>query len=79
MKIFSKVYFQPIHLLPFYKNTLNITPGSLPLTEKIANEILTIPLYPNMTTEEKDYLINNGHLSILKVVLALSEKILKVC
>jgi perosamine synthetase len=59
MKIFSKVYFQPIHLLPFYKNTLNITPGSLPLTEKIANEILTIPLYPNMTTEEKDYLINS--------------------
>ena len=30
--------------------------NSLPLTEMISQQILTLPLYPNMTSEEKIYL-----------------------
>ena len=55
-QIFSKVYFNPIHLTNFYKNRLKTKEGMLPITEKISNEVLTIPLYPNMTKEEKNYL-----------------------
>jgi len=57
-KIFSKVYFDPIHLTDFYKEKIkkNI---SLPITENISERILTLPMYPNMTHEEKEYLINS--------------------
>jgi perosamine synthetase len=55
--IFSKIYFQSIHQTHFYtkfnlNNTLNVT-------EMISKQVLTIPLYPNMTHEEKDYLVSS--------------------
>ena len=58
-KIFSKVYFSPIHLTDFYKNKFGTSENQLPITEKVSNEILTLPLYPNMTSEEKTYLIDS--------------------
>jgi len=58
-KIFSKVYFYPIHLTDFYKNNVEVEPNSLQVTEKIADIVLTIPLYPNMTNDEKNYLIES--------------------
>jgi perosamine synthetase len=58
-KIFSKVYFPPIHLTDFYKNKFGTASNQLPVTEKISNEILTLPLYPNMTSEEISYLTNS--------------------
>jgi len=57
-KIFSKVYFEPIHLTPFYKDQVPNT-SKLPVTEEISSKILTLPLYPNMTYEEKQYLISS--------------------
>ena len=58
-KIFSKVYFSPIHLTDFYKSKYGYDENSLPLTEKISQEVLTLPLYPNMTNEEKTYLVES--------------------
>ena len=57
-KIFCKIYFSPIHLTKFYQNKID-TNYSLPNTEEISNLVLTLPLFPNMTLEEKDYLINS--------------------
>jgi len=56
-RIFSKVYFSPIHLTSFYKSRSDHL-ESLPVTEKVSREILTLPMYPNMTAEEKDFLID---------------------
>ena len=50
--IMSKVYFQPIHLTKFYKKSFGFKGGELPVTEKISKDILTLPLYPNMTKIE---------------------------
>jgi len=58
-RIFSKVFFEPIHLTPFYSKKFDLKEGILPITEKISNTILTLPIYPNMTSEEKDYLANS--------------------
>jgi dTDP-4-amino-4,6-dideoxygalactose transaminase len=58
-KIFSKVYFNPIHLTSFYREKFGTRSGTLPRTEKIANEVLTLPLYPNMISEEKDYITSS--------------------
>jgi len=58
LKIFCKVYFDPIHEMQFYKN-MNNNQLSLPMTKKISDEILTLPLYPNMTYEEINYLVDS--------------------
>ena len=58
-KIFSKVYFQPIHLTDFYMKNFETKLNSLPVTEMISDQVLTLPLYPNMTSEEKEYLISS--------------------
>jgi perosamine synthetase len=57
--IFSKIYFNPIHLTDFYRNKFRMEENSLPVTELISQQILTIPLYPNMNLEEKKYLIDS--------------------
>jgi perosamine synthetase len=55
-RIFSKIYFKPIHLTSFYQKNLGMNKCSLPMTETISDQVLTLPLYPNMTMEEKEYL-----------------------
>ena len=56
--IMTKVYFNPIHLTTFYKEKFNYKQGDLPKTEKISEKILKIPLYPNLTKKEMDYIID---------------------
>ena len=56
-QIFSKVYFTPIHNTSFYRQKFGNNENSLPITEKISEQVLTLPLYPNMTAEEKDLLV----------------------
>ena len=55
-KIFSKVYFEPIHKTSFYSKNNKL---ELPKTEQISGQVLTLPLYPNMTKDEIEYLINS--------------------
>lgn len=58
-RIFSKIYFNPIHLTSFYREKFGMNKGTLPITEKIADQVLTLPMYPNMTIEEKTYLVES--------------------
>ena len=53
--ITTKVYFHPVHLTHFYKNELNYY-CKLPVTEEISKQVLTLPMYPSLTTEEMDYI-----------------------
>lgn len=46
----------PPHLSEAY-GYLGMKPGDLPITERYANEVLSIPLYNGMTEEEQDYVI----------------------
>src|SRR3989344_1489191 len=47
-------YPMPLHLQPAYKN-LDYKKGDFPVAEKISEEILSIPLYPEMTQEQVEY------------------------
>ena len=58
-RIFSKIYFNPIHLTEFYKKRFGSETNSLPVTERISQQVLTLPIYPNMNMEEKNYLIES--------------------
>lgn len=51
----SKVYFHPVHQTNFYKEKLGYN-TSLPVTEKVAEEIITLPMFPTITDEEIDYI-----------------------
>ena len=53
--IMTKVYFYPVHLTDFYRNGLGYN-CQLPATERLSSEVLTLPLYPTLTTEEIDYI-----------------------
>ena len=58
-RIFSKVYFSPIHKTKLYKEKYPNIDNELPVTNLISNQVLTLPLYPNMTNEEKNLLVNS--------------------
>jgi perosamine synthetase len=58
-KIFSKVYFPPIHKTEFYKEKYPNIDNELSVTNLISSQVLTLPLYPNMTNEEKNLLVNS--------------------
>ncbi len=51
-------YPVPVHLQESYRECREQS-KYLPLTEKLAGEIVSLPLYPELTDEEVDYIINN--------------------
>lgn len=55
--IMSKIYFPPVHMTAFYRGMYDSV--HLPVTEKVSEDILTIPLYPSMTDEEIGYVIDS--------------------
>lgn len=57
MGIASKVYFDPVHKYSVFQN-LGYTEVNLPTTELLASQVLTLPMYPNMTDDEIDYIAN---------------------
>lgn len=59
LDIGTSVHFIPVHMHPYYRKTFGCNEGDLPVTEKIFNEILSIPLYPGMTEDDVEYIINS--------------------
>ena len=53
--IMAKVYFVPVHTSHYYKEVLKVKPH-IPVTEHVASKVLTLPMYPGLTTEEMDYM-----------------------
>ncbi|MBN1153240.1 MAG: DegT/DnrJ/EryC1/StrS family aminotransferase [Dehalococcoidia bacterium] len=48
----SKVYFSPVHLTAFYRERFGYSPGSLPGTERLSDEVLSLPIWPAMAEDE---------------------------
>ena len=53
----------PIHRQPAYSE-LNLAPGSLPITEQLCSEVLSLPIFPELTKEQQDRVI-----TVLKTLL----------
>ena len=45
-------HYKPIHQMSLYKKSIK-----LPITEKIAKEIVTVPIHPNLTHSQIDYIV----------------------
>jgi len=48
----SSVHWMPLHMHPYYEHTFDYAPGDLPMAASLYNEIITLPLYPDMTEED---------------------------
>jgi UDP-4-amino-4-deoxy-L-arabinose-oxoglutarate aminotransferase len=52
------LHFKAVHLHRYYKNNVTIPPGSLGNTEWNSRRILSLPLFPDMTHENVDHVVN---------------------
>jgi perosamine synthetase len=54
----ASVHFDPpVHLQFFYQKTYKYKKGDFPITEKTSKSIVTLPMYPQLTKKELDYII----------------------
>ena len=53
--IMSKIFFEPVHLSKFYSKNMN-KKSSLPKTEKISQQVLTLPMYPSLTKHDMNFI-----------------------
>ncbi len=53
----TSVHFIPIHMHPFYQQELGVKPGDFPVTDRAFSRMVSMPLYPRMTTQDVDYVI----------------------
>lgn len=51
-------HYDAVHLFSYYRNTFGYKPGDFPNTENIASRIVSLPLFPWMTFEEQDRVID---------------------
>jgi UDP-4-amino-4,6-dideoxy-N-acetyl-beta-L-altrosamine transaminase len=54
--IFPQVHYVPTHLMPYYKQ-FGWKKGDFPISEAYYAKCLSLPLYPSLTNEEQDYII----------------------
>jgi len=55
----TSVIFEPIHLTQFYRKKFGYKKGLLKNTEKISDEVLTLPMFPHLKNEEMNYIIDS--------------------
>lgn len=56
-KIFSQVLYIPAHTMPYYK-ALGWKEGDCPIAEEYYSKCLALPMYPSLTDEEQQYVID---------------------
>lgn len=54
--IFAQVHYIPVHLMPYYKQQ-GCKQGDFPYAEKYYSRCLSLPMYPTLTQEEQDFVI----------------------
>ncbi len=54
----ASVHFEPpVHLQPYYMKNYKTKKGDLPVTEKLSESIITLPMYPTMKKSDLDFII----------------------
>ena len=53
----TSVQYYPLHLMSYYKNKFKIKDKEYPVSNKLKDEILCLPIFPTMSTKQIDYVI----------------------
>lgn len=53
--IATSVHWMPLHMHPYYRQTLSYKPSDCPFAASLYPELITLPLYPDLTPEEVKY------------------------
>lgn len=56
-KVFAQIHYIPCHLMPYYKE-LGWKEGDRPLSEMYYKHCISLPMYPTLTDEEQNYVID---------------------
>lgn len=54
--IFAQVHYIPVHLMPYYQS-LGWKRGDMPISEEYYRYCLSLPMYPTLSDEEQQYII----------------------
>ena len=57
--IATSVHFIPLHLMPFYQREYGYKRGDFPIAERVFEDIVSLPIYPQLTEKQLDYIIKN--------------------
>lgn len=55
----TSIHYPPIHLFKYYRDRFGYKPGMLPLTEKVWERELTLPIYPTMVPDDVKYVADS--------------------
>lgn len=58
INIIVQIHYIPIHLMPYYQSLGN-KEGDMPVAEEYYRNCMSIPLYPNLTDKEQDFVIKS--------------------
>lgn len=47
----------PLHLQPAFRKASGFKEGDFPVAERISHRVISLPMHPDLTTEEQDYII----------------------
>lgn len=53
----TSVHFIPVHLHPYYRETFGFKKGDFPITEEAYEHVISLPLYPKMSDENVEHVI----------------------
>jgi UDP-4-amino-4,6-dideoxy-N-acetyl-beta-L-altrosamine transaminase len=56
--IFCQVHYIPVHLMPYYRQ-FGWNKGDFPLAESYYDQCLSLPMYPALTNEQQDFVIQS--------------------
>ncbi len=54
----AQVHYIPVHLHPYYKNTLGADEGLCPVAEEAYRNILSIPMFPSLERDDMHYVVS---------------------
>ena len=50
------LHYYPVHLQPFYRS-LGFKEGMFPISEKYAQQAISIPIFPGLTESQQSYVV----------------------
>lgn len=55
------LHYQPVHLYEFYQRQFGFKKGDFPIAEKTCSQIVSLPLFPNLTLQQQDRVTQAMH------------------